>query len=289
MKGKVCGLYPMWILTLILRFVAEIIVERLSPAQSLRLVEESVSGFLMLTQLGLYDSAAVIRYSWYIPVMLLCTLMLYPLLFTRRTAFTYSVAPLAVLFCATYLFGNTGSLFTRAEWLGFTWSATLRGLFGMCLGVICYDFSLKLKTRLAHRLTASGRTLFTVLEAAVLLYAFYYVLRFLYPEILLNVTLCFAVFITLSFSGVSRSAEIFRSPVWPRLGQYSLAIYLAQSVPAEMLVNVYGRMGRVPFILLYLGMTFAVSLLLWYGSKGLTALFRRSKDLFRRACLTPEP
>lgn len=288
MKGKFCGLYPMWLLALTMRFAVEIARERLPLSKAVRLVEQSTSGFLMFTQMGLLDSAAVIRYSWYIPVLLLCSLLLYPFLFVRRRTFTYVAAPVIAVFCGTYLFGTTGSLFTRDVWLGFTWSATVRGLFSMCLGVICYEASLWLRQYAAGRLTRAGRTLFSLLEAALLVYIFYYVLRFLYPEILLNVTLCFAAFLILAFAGVTWSAEVIRGRAWAWLGRFSLAVYLGQSVPALLMPPLYGTMNRWLFILLYFAFTFAVAFVLWYGAKGLTHLYRWTKAALKRLAFGPD-
>ena len=284
MKGKVCGIWPVWIVALGARMVTKIITGNMGVNKIIRMVEESTSGYLMLTQLGLVDNA-VIKFSWYIPVMLLCTLMLYPILFKWRKAFTYTLAPLIALFGCTYLFHSTGSLFTRDAWLGFTFSSVVRGGCEMCMGVMVYEAATWLQRRFSGRLTRTGRTLFTVVEAAVLVYVMYYVLRFLYPEVLLNLTLCFAVFLTIAYANVSWSAKIIRGRLWTWLGQFSLAVYLAQGVPSHLLTNVYGTMNRGLFVLLFFAMTFAVAFLLWYGAKLLTFLFRKGKTALLKACV----
>ena len=285
MKSKVCAIYPMWLLALLARMITRVIMGGYSLRKTLLMVEESTSSYLMLTNLGLLDSPAVIKYSWYIPVMLLCTLMLYPILFKWRKAFTYTLAPLIALFGCTYLFHSTGSLFTRDAWLGFTFSSVVRGGCEMCMGVMVYEAATWLQRRFSGRLTKTGRTLFTVVEAAVLVYVMYYVLRFLYPEVLLNLTLCFAVFLTIAYANVSWSAKIIRGRLWTWLGQFSLAVYLAQGVPSHLLTNVYGTMNRWLFVLLFFAMTFAVAFLLWYGAKLLTFLFRKGKTALLKACV----
>lgn len=279
MKRKISSIYPMWIIALALRLAILLYINRYSLGKFIQIINETTTGFLMLTQLGLIDSPAVILFSWYIPVMLLCTLILYPVLFTRRKAFTYTLCPLIVIFGCAYLFQSTGSHFTRGAWLGFTFSATVRGLSDMCLGVIAYEVSMRLQNAFAGRLTRAGRTLLTLLEGVMLVYLFYYVLRFLYPEILLNLTLGFAVFLTIAYSGLSWSADALRGKCWSWLGRFSLAVYLAQNVPYLLLQPFAGTMSRWCFVLVYFAVTFAVAFLLWYGGKGLTSLCRKVKRL----------
>ncbi|MBR4082472.1 MAG: acyltransferase [Clostridia bacterium] len=279
MKRKVSSIYPMWIIALVLRLAILQTMNRYPLGKFIQIINETTTSFLMLNQLGLPDSPGIILFSWYIPVMLLCTLILYPVLFTRRKAFTYTLCPLIVTFGCAYLFQSTGSHFTRDAWLGFTWSATVRGLSDMCLGVIAYETSRRLNLRFDGRLTRAGRTLFTVLEGVMLVYIFYYVLRFLYPEILLNLTLGFAVFLAVAYSGLSWSADALHGKCWAWLGQFSLAVYLAQGVPNLLLQPIHGAMNRWLFVLVYFAVTFAVAFLLWYGGKGLTCLYRKVKQL----------
>lgn len=279
MKGKVSSIYPMWILSFVLRIVCQLIAGSYPADKVAGVVSESTSTLLMLTQLGLHDSPAVIIYSWYIPVMLLCTLILYPILFTCRKGFTYTACPLIVLLGCTYLAGSTGSHFTRDAWLDFTFSATVRGLCDMCLGVIVYEGSMRIRRRFDGRLTRAGRTLLTLLEGVVLVYLFYYVLRFLYPEILLNLTLGFAVFLTVAYSGLSWSPVIVRGRCWAWLGKFSLAVYLAQGVPNLLMQPLWGTMNRWLFVLVYFAFTFAVAFLLWYGDQALRRLCRKVKRL----------
>ncbi|MBR4080738.1 MAG: acyltransferase, partial [Clostridia bacterium] len=163
MKRKVCSIYPTWLAAFLVVIAWQLFVNNTGLKDLLRQVEESTTTFLMISQLGMYDKL-VISYSWYIPVMLLCTLMLFPILYKHGKTFAYTVAPLVTLFGFAYLFHSFGKLYTlQSEWLGFTWAATVRGLSEMCLGVVAYAGSRRLTARLNGRLTAAGRVLFTAL------------------------------------------------------------------------------------------------------------------------------
>lgn len=290
MKGKVCGIWPVWIVALGARMVTKIITGNMGLGKIRLMVEESTSGYLMLTQLGLIDNAAI-KFSWYIPVMLLCSLALYPVLFRKRKEFTYTLAPLVTIFGLTYMFKATGSLFTRNVWIGFTWSATVRGLCEMCLGVIAYEASAWMKNRFSGKLTKTGRTLFTVLELGILAYPMYYIITRLRVEVQLGILLGFAAFIAVCFANLSWTGEVIKGRFWGWLGKFSLALYLAQGVPSELLHGFYDSHPDLRmryFILLYFAVAFVAAFMVHYGAQLLIFVSRKVKKRLLKACIKPE-
>lgn len=291
MKGKVCGIWPVWIVALGARMVTKIITGNMGVNKIIRMVEESTSGYLMLTQLGLVDNA-VIKFSWYIPVMLLCTLALYPVLSKQRKNFTYTLAPLIAIFGCTYLFHTFGKLFTlQKQWLGFTWGATVRGLCEMCLGVVAYEASMWMKTRFSGKLTKTGRTFFTVLELGVLAYPMYYVVTRLRSEVMLGILLCFAAFIAIAFTNLSWTAEVIKGRFWGWLGKFSLALYLAQGVPSELLRGFYAShpdMRMRYFIVIYFAVAFVAAFMIHYCAQLLIFVSRKVKAGLLKASVAEE-
>ena len=285
MKRKVCSIYPAWITALALCVLDASLRSGTGFAAVVRQLEESPSAFLMLTDLGLHDPT-VIAYSWYIPVMLVCTLALYPVLHRWGRSFGYIAAPLIALFGCTYLFHTFGKLFTlQREWLGFTWAATVRGLCEMCLGVAAYEASMRLKDRLTGRLTRTGRTVFTVIELGALAYAMRYVCTQVRANVMLGVLLCFASFITLTYTGLGWTGEVVKGRLWSRLGTYSLSMYLGQSIAVRMAGSLVQKLSVPAVIAVYLVMVFAVGLAVHLGAWTLRRLFRLAKARMESACI----
>lgn len=288
MKRKVCSIYPTWLAAFLVVIAWQLFVNNTGLKDLLRQVEESTTTFLMISQLGMYDKL-VISYSWYIPVMLLCTLMLFPILYKHGKTFAYTVAPLVTLFGFAYLFHSFGKLYTlQSEWLGFTWAATVRGLSEMCLGVVAYAGSRRLTARLNGRLTAAGRVLFTALEALALLYGMRYVFTHARSAVHLGVIACFAIFIAMSYTGMSYTSQLIRGKFFNWLGKYSLSVYLAQWIPVTLLTEPATTMSPASALFQLITLALASGLVVHIGAWVLRRLFHLCKDKLERVCIRTE-
>lgn len=288
MKRKVCSIYPTWLSAFLVVIAWQLFVHNAGLKDLLRQIEESTTSLLMISQLGLYDKL-VIAYSWYIPVMLLCTLMLFPILYKHGKTFAYTAAPLVTVFGFAYLFHSFGKLYTlQSEWLGFTWAATVRGLSEMCLGVVAYAGSRRLTARLNGRLTTAGRVLFTVLEALALLYGMRYVFTHARSSVHLGVVVCFAIFIAMSYTGMSYTSHIVRGRFFSWLGRYSLSLYLAQWIPVALLTEAATTMSPASALFQLITLSLAAGLVVHAGAWVLRRLFHLCKDKLDRVCIQQE-
>lgn len=285
MKRKVASIYPAWILMMAVEcFRRQDFAFR--PLKFLEMIQESASSFLMATTLGLTDNISI-PYSWYIPVMLLCTLMLWPILLKWGKTFAYTWAPIIALFGCAYMFHDFNKLWVRTDaWLGFTYPSVVRGLAEMSLGVAAYEISMKLKELFSGKLTKTGRWVFTVLEVAPILYALKFVTTRVPAQNMLMVLLCFAVFIAVSYAGLSYTGKVVKGPFWGWLGKVSLSVYLAQSIPMKIMDGLAGTMRIRWFILMYMALVLICGLALHFGSEGLVKAYRWGKVKIKALCVT---
>ena len=188
---------------------------------------------LLQINLGGYGGYDVNGPTWYISAMMLSMLILYPIACVKKRDFSTMVAPLIVIFLYGYIIKTHGnySVIEPKEG-GFIYYGLLRGLAGISLGCVSYQFASKLSE---YDYTEHGKLFLAAVEIASYLLAIYGMhTQFLFRT---DITVVFSMFIavTISFSQKSKTAELFkRQHNW--LGKLSLCIYLSDA-PARYLIS----------------------------------------------------
>lgn len=96
---------------------------------------------LTLTFMGLcHDYTGLyVGNTWYLSVMMISIVILYPLLLRARTFYSKIVFPLVSMFILNYLYQKNGSICATFEWNGVFYHGLLRGLAEMALGVSLFS------------------------------------------------------------------------------------------------------------------------------------------------------
>ena len=286
-KHKVISLYPVWFVALAATFVLTATGHDYSLGQMITMLQESTSAYLLITSLGLRQGVEIL-YSRYIPTLLLNTLILCPWLYKDRKKFTYTAAPLIVLFGFVYLQHTYGTLMKTDEWNLVIYSGALRGLSEMCLGVIAFEAHLWLKKHFQGRLTDAGRTFFTVVELASLGYGVFYMIMDFTNKMELGIVASFVLFITVAMSNLSWTGAVIHGRFWSLLGEWSLSLYLSHGFAVLIAAKLWGRMRLPLFVLAYLALCMGSMFAVHYGSKLLVCIARRVKKWLERIFMKPK-
>lgn len=204
-----------------------------------------------LLQLGILGYPLTINSSWwYLSAMFIILLILSPFAKKYKKTYTRYIAPVILLFTLGLVYSkgiiiNDPMLITYFLRNGF-----YKGVIFIILGNFAYEISNYIKN-----ITITKRQALALTTAEVLLYLFL-ILNLHYA--ILD-TLLFAVLLTLNialtFSNITYTTSIFKSPKWKKLGTLGFYIYLCQiSIRTYMLrhlTHVY-KIDLIKYILITL-------------------------------------
>lgn len=221
-KRKISGLMPMHIVVFVMLFTVFCFAKEWSLAGIFENLLESIPGFFFIRMAGIYGPYVNFP-EWYISVMLIAMLMLYPLTRKWYTSFTHIIAPLTALLILGYLSHKYGGLGSIRVWTPIGSKPLLRGISEISLGAVCFEVSRTLKER---KMTKRQRTAITVLETASLAGAVWMSLDVNPKEYDIYALIFLAVALTCAFSQQSYGEKLFSNDVCMYLGKLSLPIYL---------------------------------------------------------------
>lgn len=225
---------------------------------------DSLWEMLLLQMSGLGVPQIINGPVWYLSAMLIAMLMLYPLLRKAPDLFLNVVAPLAALLLLGHISRVHGTLNVVADTQEWVYPGIQRAIAELCLGCIAFNVCGKLP-----RFGQAGRWLLG--GAELLCYAGTLALA--------NVTfmthadfvmlLLLAVGVTITFSGQSIFAGLFRGRAFAYLGRLSMALFLCHfSLNRIFLMDVL-KIPIVPLFAVYVGCSLALAALcLWAGDGG---------------------
>ena len=215
-------IYPYYLFAFLVAFTGFMALRRCSLAQIGMRLGESVFEILMIghaSGLSLPTQEYYNFATWYLSVLLLASAIVYPVCRRFPRSFPTVAAPVLSVLAAGLLFRRFGSLD-----LALYPECLLRGLMELCLGCAAYGFAGWIAQ---GRWRKAARALFSAAEIGCCIAALAGLLlapesRWDYP-----ILLCWAVLVTVSFSGVSCTARIPTDGRWfPVAGKLSLLLYL---------------------------------------------------------------
>ena len=229
-KKKISSIMPMHIVVFIILFTLLCFAKEWSLTSIFENLLESIPGFTFTRMAGIYGSYVNFP-EWYISVMLIAMLILYPMTRKWYTSFTHIIAPLISLLILGYLSHEYGGLGNVNVWTPIGSKPVLRGISEISLGVVCFEVSRTLKER---KLTKRQRTAITVLETASLAGAIWMSLDASPEEYDIYALIFLAVALTCAFSQQSYGEKLFSNEVCTYLGKLSLPIYLVHRTAWEL-------------------------------------------------------
>ncbi|MBQ9949177.1 MAG: acyltransferase [Clostridia bacterium] len=233
MKRKYLGVFPYMLFCFLVGTVAHFLMNPMNFSDGFFTVLESMPDLFMVSMSGVPANTVIVSYTWYLSAMMLAMLMLYPFLRKNYDAFTYIAAPLITLLSLGYLTKTTGGITDAWHWTGFAYKGLLRALGEISLGCICYRAAKWISSSVRTR---SSSVLYTALEVA----SYATVITFMSAKesdahiVYLLPVMAVAVTLTLSGRGVVTDFINRKIPV-KYLGEFSLCIYVCQTLPQRIL------------------------------------------------------
>lgn len=240
--------------------------------------------FVFASGYGIKETASI-PFSWYIPVMLVSMLILYPMIRKWGKNFICIVAPLVVLFyCAWAMQVHNSLLMLEGDFYGFVYPKQIRGLGDLCMGLVAYAISDALRARFQNRLTLFGRMVATLIGVAMYALPIIWLILGLRGEAHPMVLMMFGLGTAVLFSGLDLSDKIpsWLSKVFCWLGKISLSLYLCQSLVVKTSLGAYTS-GKHPLI--YFLTCFAVAIIVHYLAQLLVILWRKLCKGFAKLCI----
>ena len=208
---------------IILAFILELIVQSMIKPYTTPQIANSIWNLLLIDMTGI-RTTYIVGQTWYISVMLLSMMILYPLIRKYKKSFTYLIAPLIVLFIGGWISKKYGGMFHPQDWTGLFYKGFLRGFFEIALGTILYEIVENIKNA---NFTKVGKIILTILQLGGFGLVFYIASI---PEISVQydyfMILLLAISITLSFSEKCLFSNFANNKVFYFLEKISLPLYL---------------------------------------------------------------
>lgn len=171
---------------------------------------------------GLWDYNGT---GWYISVLILAILILYPMIKHFKTQFSSSFAPVIAILIYGYIIQNYNFLGVVNQWSGFCYLGLFRGIAGMSLGSFCYyivQIVAKKKVDKSHKL------MWSFLQLSLLFLILCLMEKYITGFIDVVQVILFSILIVITFANESFLSELCDSKWCRSLGKFSMIIFTSQ-------------------------------------------------------------
>ena len=216
--------------------------------------------------------------EWYLSVMVLGMLILFPIIRKHYHVFTRVIAPAVGIFLLGYLFHKYHRLGGVKDWDVLTFTAMLRGIAELCLGAFTYEIVQILKEKINIEKAKLINTLIFVFGTiGFVLFTWYdsnNKLQFI------GVPICM-VLVGVCFMGGTCLSGALNNRFIMFLGKFSLPLYLAQVVGVRIAESklLPKTMGQWPRIAVGVAITVVTAVIVLLIGNLLMKLFKRKKDI----------
>lgn len=212
--------------------------------------------------------------DWYISVMLLCMLVIYPLCRRFFSVFTRIAAPTCALFLLGYLCYATKSIMTPTGYMGFVYKGVIRGFAEICIGAALYPL---IQWLMGLRLTRFAKAGVSLAETALWTVIIGYMAFSDYATYDFVVILLIGAAVVLAFSHQGLFAARFDTPLCAWLGRFSLSLYLGHVYWGRLLGTKFPNGDYFTLMCMYVPLALATALVIHASSD---ALRKRSGAIF---------
>lgn len=217
--------------------------------------------------------------AWYISVMLLSMIVLYPMIRKYNYNFIYLISSLIVLFGFGWLSHTYSNLRDPELWTGFVYKGLIRGFVELNLGCILYVFCQSFKK---INFTRLGRILITIVEIGG------FIFPFLVSQFVSSTKLDFllvavlSISILLAFSEKTLEFNLCNNKFIFWLEKFSLPLYLCNTVARDFIdysgfftsMSYYAQLAIYLIITLFLSI-FCMYFILFLQKRNLSKYFKK--------------
>ena len=238
---------------------------------------------MLLLEMGGLSTYQINALSWFLSVMVMSMLVLYPLLLKDRQVFMNVIAPLLIIVSFGILKQNTGPLLKGRDWYYVVYNGFIRGMGEMALGCECYRLAALLRK---YRFRKFPSVMLGLMEHGgylmVLIWSFHGHKNW---DVAYSLIFILGLSISISFSMKGCFSGLFQHPVMISCGKFSLFIYLCHmywrnTVPV-LFPSLKYRELLIPYCILAFMTAASVSILTGFCSKNKDGIVQE----FRKRCL----
>ena len=227
-KRKLSGFYSYFIIAIFIQFVFVIIIEKPGVIQAIKYLVANIPSSLLVEMGGLRvpNNILYVGGSWYLSVMMLSVLILYPILLFNYEWSSKIFFPIFGLFGLGIIYTKYATIVLNFESItNMFLGGMLRGLSEMALAVWGYEIAQKIK---AYNLTKLSVILLTIVKYISLIIIILFAGSTANSCYTIAAFICCLVVVILSFS--EKTINISYNTVTKFLGKISLPIYLTHCI-----------------------------------------------------------
>ncbi len=223
---------------------------------------KTIPTLLLLQSTGI-EPLSFFTISWYLSAMMLAMLVIVPIFIKHKDTFLNIIAPFFAIFGNAIIYLKIGHFdgINSQVFLFFT-CAFIRALSGISLGCVCYNIASNLSKQ-RDNFTPISKRIFTFIELCLYCFTIYYTFGHSYTKMDFILVIILAAAVTLSFSQISYTNEIFKFDFFNHLGKFSIYLYLFQTAATFIIKKFKWHVGlpysKLVVLLIVVNIAFALS------------------------------
>lgn len=263
---KISALMPNFLIAWCIGFAVMCIQKAYyTPISWIRYAADCIWEPLFIHMAG-FGNARVNGVDWYISVMLLCMIVIYPLCRKYFSMFTRVVAPVCALFLLGFLYRKTNSILAPTQYMDIAYKGVFRGFADLCIGVAVYPLIGWLQ---GLDLTQMAKKLISVAEAAIWTIIIGYMAFSNYNDYDFVVVLLIGAGVVLAFSHRGWLADRFDTKACWWLGKFSLSLYLGHVYWGRLLGSRYPGGNYWALMCMYVPLALVTAMFIYFTSEWL--------------------
>lgn len=276
---KIAGIFPY----ILFSFIIGAVLIYKTDIFSLRVLTANnfISEILQIGTLGL--GYPINSATWYISAMLISLFCLYPLANKFKDNYNTLIAPLLLFLFLAICYSFNIIIDDPINKVALGLNGLYKGFIFILLGNISYGVVKHLEKMDFTRL---GKIVLTICEL-ILLFLLITTMHFNFLGTIV-VTLITFILVTLVFSGKSYSKQIFNFPFFKKLGFFGFIMYLNNVYLRIPLLNSGLNLSYKEYVVLFVGLTVAISLLSYYLVPIFVKLGKRILLYFKKIFIVSE-
>lgn len=235
MKNRIKKIFPTVFIILVVSMVFYLSTKKYYLYQ----IANFVWDFLFLRNVGI-KYYTLMYVGWYTSVLMISSLILYPMIIKWKDTFSYVIAPIIIIFIGGFIAYKWGNLCWDGEYYA---KCFLRGFFEMSIGVFLYPFSIKIKS---IKWTKFGKTVLSLIEYS----GFILILVLVNRENFHNkydffALLILSICILIAFSRQSIIGRFLNNRVIFYLEKLSFPMFLGQGLVIDFCMRIYENVSNI--------------------------------------------
>ena len=250
--GKAISFYKYFLPAFVIKTFLTAIGENLGVLSVLDRLVISIPQLLFLNSLGFhpdtYAGAIYVPASWFLSSALICLFVIYPIAKQDWKRFVRIIAPIIVIFSASYLYMNFGTILVHYNFVNGVNVALLRTVMDLAIGCICFEVAQEIGVKVSNNKYVGW------VEGILYVIVFLSIIKETPATIEVSILICLAVAVTLTISRMDKKS-IFNNKFFYFLGRMSVPLYLLHCLVIQSMLLAYDDIQNWTMFLVFVGIS----------------------------------